>query len=129
MEYEFYEVDQAKGTPLLDEEGTSKVNPDGTPKPGWQAGEEAAYKDLKDRLDRLMQSAVLCEGDGNIDGIVDQADLENWRRIHADWGKSSVYDFAGAVPGSPPDGYTNGPDQDVVSLNLGKTCVYPASVY
>ncbi len=129
VEYEFYEVDQAKGTPLLDEEGTSKVNPDGTPRPGWQAGEEAAYKDLKDRLDRLMQSAVLCEGDGNIDGIVDQADLENWRRIHADWGKSSVYDFAGAVPGSPPDGYTNGPDQDVVSLNLGKTCVYPASVY
>lgn len=129
VEYEFYEVDQAKGTPLLDENGMSKINLDGTPMPGWTLADDLAYKDLKDRLDRLMLSAVVCEGDGNIDGVVNQADLDNWNRIHSSWGKSSVYDFAGATPGSLPDGYTNGPDQDVVSLQLGKTCVYPPSVY
>ncbi|CAM5201532.1 Arylsulfatase A-like enzyme OS=Castellaniella defragrans OX=75697 GN=HNR28_001610 PE=4 SV=1 [Castellaniella defragrans] len=129
VEYEFYEVNQAKGTPLLDEDGKSKINLDGTPKPGWTTGDDLAYKDLKDRLDRLMLSAVVCEGDGNIDGVVDKIDLDNWNRIHSNWGKSSVYDFAGATPGSLPDGYTNGWDQDIVSLQLGKTCVYPPSVY
>ncbi len=129
VEYELYEVDQAKPAPLLDEAGMSKINLDGTPKPGWTTGDDLAYKDLKGRLDRLMLSAVVCEGDGNIDGIVDKADLDNWNRIYSGWSQSSVYDFVGAAPGSPPDSHTNGPDQDVVSLQLGKTCVYPSSVY
>lgn len=130
VEVEFYEIDQAKGnTVLLDKAGASKINLDGTPKPGWTLEEDQAYKDLDARMDRLLASGVVCEGDGNIDGIVDQADLDNWGRLYSSWEKSSVYDFTGHAAGSPPDSLTDGFDRDVVSLQLGKTCVYPSSVY
>ena len=41
----------------------------------------------------MLASEPACLGDGNRDGVVDAEDLSEWRRIAADWGLSSVYDF------------------------------------
>ena len=75
-------------------------------------------------MDALLKTTVTCPGDGNIDAVVDQTDLDNWHRIHTEWGGSSLYDFTGAV--GLPDGVTDGMDRDVISQHLGAPCTYPA---
>ncbi|MBV6274008.1 sulfatase-like hydrolase/transferase [Alcaligenaceae bacterium CGII-47] len=127
IEYELYEIDQAKLAPKLDEVGDSKINADGTIPGGAAPWVGPAYADLRDRLDRMMKAAVKCPGDGNIDGVVDAEDLKNWSRINRDWGKSSVYDFVGPSDG-PPDGITDGSDAVVINRNLQVNCEYPPSV-
>jgi hypothetical protein len=122
-EYEFYEIDQATGTPTLDLYGDSKIPSDGS-SVGLSSAENAIYLGLRDRLDSLDATAVICKGDGNIDGVIDQEDQENWSRIYSNWGKSRVYDFTSATSGLP-DGITDAWDLEVVTQNVGQTCFYP----
>jgi hypothetical protein len=57
-----------------------------------------------------------CPGDGNDDGNVDQADLDNYDEIVGDWSGSSSYDF-------DYDGMTDSTDRQVIEDNLGTDCL------
>ncbi|WP_338615974.1 sulfatase-like hydrolase/transferase [Pigmentiphaga sp. CHJ604] len=117
---ELYEVDQATPTPLLD-------TPDRDLLAASPSAEvNAAYVDLRARLDEMLAADPDCPGDGNRDGVVDAQDLSNWSRLARDWGLSSVYDF---VIGSVLDGRTNDADGQIVRNNLGKTCPKSHGIY
>ena len=56
-----------------------------------------------------------CPGDGNIDLVVDQKDLNDWRFYSESYGLSSVYDFN-------LDGLTNAEDELFIKKHLGLNC-------
>jgi hypothetical protein len=116
---ELYEVNQAAPTPLLD---TSERNL----LPAADAEIEAIRKDLRAKLDDMLASNPACPGDGNIDGVVNAEDLNNWRKIARDWGLSSVYDF---LTPEYRDGKTDNKDEAVIQANLNKTCARTYSLY
>src|SRR5690606_31158557 len=83
---ELYEINQAAPMPLLDTEDRNLL-------PTSNAQLEAVHQDLRTKLDEMLASDPDCPGDGNIDGVVNAQDVDNWRKIAQEWGLSSVYDF------------------------------------
>ncbi len=118
---EFYEIDQAKGTPKLEEPDQNDLL-----KATLTAEQQAAYERLKAKLDDLLASEPDCPGDGNKDGVVDVQDVDNWQAIAQSWGLSSVYDF---FMNGVLDGKTDGADGHVVTQHLGTTCASSHGVY
>lgn len=116
---ELFEINQAAPVPLLD-------TPDRNLLPPSSPEIEAIYKDLKQKLELMLASDPHCPGDGNIDGVVDEKDLENWARIANDWKQSSVYD---AIIGGVRDGITDSADGEVIQNNLGNTCKKTYALY
>lgn len=113
---ELFEINQAAPLPLLDTEERNLL-PEGS---GAIPPEfELVYSRLKGQMDDILASEPACPGDGNLDGMVDGRDLEEWGRIAHAWGLSSVYDFE---IGGVFDGLTNTLDAGVIQHNLGKTC-------
>jgi hypothetical protein len=115
---ELYEIDQAKDNPKLDRQGTNFPLNALTPE------QDAAYQELTVALDAILSSQPTCPGDGNMDGVVDQKDLEGWqyfvnltaKNLDGDAAyTSSVFDF-------DYDGLTDTRDRDIIQANLGKTC-------
>jgi len=103
---ELYRVDQAIPAPALDRAQTDLLrHPLG---PEARAHLEA----LRAELEAILASQVACPGDGNGDGVVDAADLEEHARIAARWGGSSTYDF-------DHDGRTDDADRAVIEAHLG----------
>lgn len=111
---EFYEVNQAAPLPKLEDPDSNNLL-DGT----MSAEQQSAYEHLVATLDELLASEPACPGDGNKDGVVDTADLNEWQRIADVWGLSSVYDFS--VDGVF-DGVTDAVDREVILANLSTTC-------
>lgn len=107
---ELYLVNQDQPGPLLDRAALDLLA-DGKLTP-VQAIE---YARLVFALQALEASEVPCPGDGNIDGRVDQADIDNFHAITASWNGSSVYDFN-------LDGLTDAADLQIIEANLGATC-------
>jgi hypothetical protein len=71
--------------------------------------ERRALASLTKALDRLLDSEVPCVGDGNLDGVVDQEDLDQlnfWAALTG--GSSSWYDF-------DHDGKTTQADADLIT--------------
>jgi len=67
-------------------------------------------------MQALLDSHVVCPGDGNLDGVVDAADVEGWQRFNRDTvGQSSWYDFN-------HDGLTNEADLLIIQENMGRRC-------
>ncbi|GAA5235054.1 sulfatase-like hydrolase/transferase [Verticiella sediminum] len=118
-EEELFEVNQAAPVPLLD-------TPDRNLLPATTTETQTTYNDLLATLDKLLASNPDCPGDGNMDGVVNAADLENWQRIAHEWGQSSVYDF---VINGVRDGLTNTADASVIQNNLGKSCERTYGIY
>jgi len=116
---ELFEINQAAPVPLLD---TADRNLLPTSDPQL----EAIRKDLRAKLDDILASNPPCPGDGNIDGVVNAEDLNNWREIAHDWGLSSVYDF---LTPEFRDGKTDNKDEAVIQANLGKTCERTYALY
>src|SRR5690606_17967536 len=116
---ELFEIDQAVPTPLLDTPTRNLL-------PARDPEIQLVYERLKGRMDDILASEPECRGDGNLDGVVDGRDLEEWSRIAHAWGLSSVYDFkiAGYF-----DGLTNTADAAVIQDNLGRPCTPPHSQY
>lgn len=114
---EFYEIDQAKGKPKLEDPGSNDLL-----KGALTADQRDAYGTLTAKLDELLASEPACPGDGNKDGVVDARDLADWRRIARDWGLSSVYDFLF-------DGRTDGADEQIIVQHMGTTCPKSHGVY
>ena len=112
----FYEIDQAVPSPALD-------NPDRNLLLAPLSGAARASHDrLQAKLDEMLASEPACPGDGNKDGVVDFKDLTEWRRIAANWGLSSVYDFLF-------DGHTDAADGQIIQANMGTTCPRSHGVY
>ncbi|MGB6053785.1 MAG: sulfatase-like hydrolase/transferase [Burkholderiaceae bacterium] len=118
---EFYEIDQAKGTPKIEKPDQNDLLK-GTLTPAQQS----SYNLLKAKLDDLLASEPVCPGDGNKDGVVDAQDESNWRAIAQNWGLSSVYDF---FVNGVLDGKTNAIDGQIIAQNRGKACPKSHGVY
>lgn len=95
------------------------------------ASQNAAYTSLKERLAEIENSVVACPGDGNMDKVVDQTDLDEWAKFAETTpglttgnagGKGSWYDFGGPDDWSRPDGLTDSTDEAIINANLGMRC-------
>jgi hypothetical protein len=106
---EFYEIDEAVPVPKLDGFGTALPLDRLTPL------QQQNYDALSAQLAALLASQPDCPGDGNIDLMVDQRDLDDWRFYEQSTGLSSVYDLN-------IDGLTNGNDESIILSNFGLDC-------
>lgn len=85
---EFYRIDE-KVPPKLDDSVSNLLAPNRQLTPR----EEEAYGSLVVALGELLDSNKTCSGDGNLDGVVDELDIEQleyWQQLT---GFSSWYDF------------------------------------
>ncbi|MFN2378514.1 MAG: sulfatase-like hydrolase/transferase [Candidatus Binatia bacterium] len=108
---EFYEIDEAAPLPNLDDDGDDLLA--GT----LTAEQQQNYDELSQQLEALLASEPDCPGDGNIDLVVDQKDLDGWS-LYAQpvgTGLSSVFDF-------DIDGDTDLDDKAVIQAHLGTDC-------
>jgi arylsulfatase A-like enzyme len=108
---EFYEIDEAAPLPNLDDDGDDLLA--GT----LTAEQQQNYDELSQQLAALLASEADCPGDGNIDLVVDQKDLDGWS-LYAQpvgTGLSSVFDF-------DIDGDTDLDDKAVILAHLGTDC-------
>lgn len=106
---ELYEIDQPLDTPWLDREGTN------LPLDSLSDEQQAAYDELIGRLAALRATVIACPGDGNLDAVVDEKDLQDWESYAQPWGLSSVYDLN-------LDGRTDTLDETIILENLGLDC-------
>jgi arylsulfatase A-like enzyme len=114
---EFYQINEAVPTPLLD---TAALNLIPT-QSSWSSALTANFTQLRSQLDTILASQPACPGDGNIDGQVDSVDIDNWMTIHQSWGLSSIYDINF-------DGLTDSADLTLISNHQGP-CPKTTSVY
>ena len=117
---ELYKIDQAVPTPRLDKSGSDLlVN-------GFDAltaEQKRNYDALNYKLSALLNNVTQCDGDGNLDGVVNQKDIDGWEEFNAKSGKttpnggglSSWYDF-------DLNGVTDNADYQMILDNLGKHC-------
>ena len=86
---EFYAIDE-NHPPRLDNEEDDLLAPPHV----MNKQERKAYRRLSKSLDKLLNSVVACEGDGNLDGVVDTQDIDQyvyWDTLTGEL--SSWYDF------------------------------------
>ncbi|MFN5745336.1 MAG: sulfatase-like hydrolase/transferase [Methylococcaceae bacterium] len=109
---EFYEINENK-KPRIDLEknnlladGAANLTPD----------QKRNYAALTRKLGLLLKTDVDCEGDGNLDGVVNQKDMAEWEKFSKiNDGLSSWYDFN-------LDGLTNESDYQIIQQNFGTHC-------
>ena len=109
VQLELYEIDQPINTPWLDLEGSE------LPLDGLSSAQQQAFTKLTTLLADIRATVIACPGDGNIDGVVDASDLENWASYASSAGLSSVYDFN-------LDGLTDALDESIILENMGLDC-------
>ena len=121
-ETEFYRINENKDDPKIDKEGDNLINPDtGFPD---ESEEQAIFADLVHELNSMLNSVEPCPPgppggyfasiDGNQDGVVNAADLENLSGF-AGAGGSSWYDI-------DLSGTTDSTDYMLVNDYLGIEC-------
>jgi hypothetical protein len=71
------------------------------------------YQDLMQALTAMLNSEPVCHGDGNLDKVVDQKDLDGVKQY---WGQPSWFDFNN-------DGVTDQKDLDCAQANFGHNCL------
>ncbi|MFT0546692.1 sulfatase-like hydrolase/transferase [Allopusillimonas ginsengisoli] len=108
---EFYAVNEATPLPKLDNAPGNLLA-----RKALTAEQQKHYAALVSGLDNLLGSRIECPGDGNLDLVVDNTDIENWKHFNtSNGGKSSWYDFN-------HDGLTDEADLAIIRQNLGKDC-------
>lgn len=113
---EFYHINQATPAPKLDN-APSNLLAHAAMTPEQQQN----YTALSSELQNLLASRVTCPGDGNLDLVVNEADVQEWKRFSsANGGKSSWYDFN-------HDGLTDEADLAIIQQNMGKDCRPPSA--
>jgi arylsulfatase A-like enzyme len=110
---ELYEVDESKVKPKIDYANKDLlVN-------GYEAltaNQKRNYNALEKKLSALNKTVVQCDGDGNLDMVVNQKDLDEWEKFSKiNGGASSWYDFN-------LDGLTNELDREIIVENFGNHC-------
>ena len=112
VDTEFYEINEAVPIPLID-------NPErALPLNALTSAQSASYQTLLAQLNKTLAFAPPCPGDGNMDSLVNQADLDGWATYSASSGLSTTYDFN-------LDGLTDAVDQRIILDNLGRRCGAP----
>jgi hypothetical protein len=106
---ELYKVDNQPVVPLLDRVGLNLLAA-GT---ALSSTDQANLDILKADLKAIVDSEVACPGDGNLDKIVNTADLEGYEKYKGLG--SSVFDLNF-------DGKTDELDLEIIRSNLGKDC-------
>lgn len=109
---ELFEIDEAVPTPLLDDPG-KELDLD-----ALTEEQQRNYDELSAELSALLASATECPGDGTLDAIVDQDDLDGWRFYSQTYGGSSFFDFN-------LDGLTDARDEAIIRSRLGSKCGTP----
>ena len=109
VETEFYAINEAVPLPLLDDPERELSLAALTPE------QQAIYDALLAQMNATLDSAPSCPGDGNIDSVVNQQDLDQWSVYSQNGGLSTVYDFN-------LDGHTDAADQSVIMENVGLEC-------
>lgn len=110
---ELYEIDEAVPKPKIDY-ASKDLLANGFA--ALTANQKRNYKALENKLNALNNSVVQCEGDGNLDMVVNQKDLDEWEKFSKiNGGASSWYDFN-------LDGFTNQLDRRIIVENYGNQC-------
>jgi hypothetical protein len=113
---EFYEINQAVDNPKLDKSGDNLM-----PRTvSWSDTMNSNYDSLFASLNGILASQPACDGDANIDGVVNAEDLSVWESL-VSWAKSSIADFNF-------DGLTDNTDKTTIDNNPG-TCDQATAVY
>ena len=119
---EFYPINEAAPTPLLDKAGAALCSDDmnggNTCPMGLNDDQKTAYTQLQDDLQSTLDSETPCKGDGNEDRVVDGLDVLWWGYFASPklgGGLSSWYDFN-------HDGLTNKKDLKVILQHFGDHC-------
>lgn len=107
---EFYEIDERAPAPRLEAPDRNLLRQPLTPV--QQQNFDALSAEMKATL---ASKPPACPGDGNLDGVVDDADRRQWQYYAAGSGGSSWYDFN-------LDGKTDGLDLAIIRDNIGKAC-------
>lgn len=108
---EFYRINEAAPVPKLD-----NANAELLQQAQLTPVQQRNYQSLLTELEGLQNTAVSCPGDGNLDLLVNDKDLQNWQTFNSsNGGKSSWYDFN-------LDGLTNEDDRLIIEQNFGKKC-------
>ena len=111
---QFYRIDQATPIPRLDRPTNPGANNLGTT--GLTGEDLSNYNSLLSELQSINNSVVDCPGDGNLDGVVNAKDVEDYNTwATRSGGTSTWFDFNF-------DGKTDSDDLAVIRANLGKTC-------
>jgi len=116
---EFYEIDEGVPVPKLDNQDDDLLQ-----RPvGLSPIEQVNFDQLNASLQKLLASEPRlpsnasyagCPGDGNLDLIVNAADMRNWE-IFAQGGQSTWYDFNF-------DGLTDRADLQIIEQSFGNDC-------
>jgi hypothetical protein len=110
---ELYEIDEAVPKPKLDYASKDLL---ANGYDALTANQKRNYNALEKKLSALNKSVVQCDGDGNLDMVVNQKDLDEWEKFSKiNGGASSWYDFN-------LDGLTNELDREVIVENFGNQC-------
>jgi len=107
---EFYEINEDVPIPRLDTAANELLQV------GLTSEQQANFDALSAELEALLATQVDCPGDGNLDFVVNQKDIKNWKMFSSQWGLSSVYDFNF-------DGLTDSADRTIIEENLGTKCL------
>jgi hypothetical protein len=108
---EFYDLQPTEENPVgLDTSLNNLLRPHAPPLTPF---ERANFNELKVALNNLLNSEVVCPGDGNLDKVVNREDFVG---VHRYWGRPSVFDVSN-------DGVTDQKDLDVVLQNFGHNCL------
>jgi hypothetical protein len=119
---EFYEIDESVPVPELDNADRNLLQRPA----GLNPIERVNFNQLNASLEKLLASQphlpsnpsyAGCLGDGNLDLVVNAADVQNWA-IFAGGGLSSWYDFNF-------DGLTDPNDLRIIEQNFGNDCRKP----
>jgi arylsulfatase A-like enzyme len=116
-DYEFYDLTPTLTNPDgVDRERDNLLANDNPDNPQHLTPEQLAnYNALKQALPALLATEAACPGDGNLDKVVNQADIDG---VNANWGQPSVFDFNN-------DGVTDQKDLAIAQAHFGDVCTAP----
>ncbi len=110
--YEFYDLRPRKHPAPLNPLALDNSPADLLKRKELTPEQQATYVELKGVLTGVLKSHSVCTGDGNLDRVVDEKDMEGVQRH---WGEPSVFDFNN-------DGTTDQDDEDIVTAKFGNKC-------
>lgn len=110
---EFYEVNESGSVLGLDNFAAQDL----LTRPALTPEQQRNYDNLLAELDSIVATEPACAGDGNLDRVVNQKDLDDWAVFaQLNGGQSSWYDFN-------LDGLTDAADRQIIEDNLGLDCL------
>ncbi len=118
-ELQFYRINEAPVVPLIDFMKLDLIKNPNDPTSGITKEQAANFIDLRRELMEILDSESKCPGDGNVDGVVNEQDVDSWDLFHKSG--SSWYDFDLKAT-DHYDGKTNKYDLNYIIQNLGRTC-------